>query len=170
MTPTINVASDIARRVKRADPNLFIILGGAHATLLPEETLTSAPEIDVIVIRKTIQFAKKLKVDFAQFAITTPFPGTELYKLYLESKRSSVSWGNFVYAGTGSKVTPVFENDEAELDLQYWARRAYKEFYLRPSYLWQRIRQITSLEDLKVNAKGFSMLLGNINPLQKGKA
>ncbi|MBT9138836.1 MAG: 2-hydroxyethylphosphonate methyltransferase [Syntrophomonadaceae bacterium] len=113
-------------------------------------------------IRKTIQFAKKLKVDFAQFAITTPFPGTELYKLYLESKRSSVSWGNFVYAGTGSKVTPVFENDEAELDLQYWARRAYKEFYLRPSYIWQRIRQITSLGDLKVNIKGLSMLLGDI--------
>lgn len=123
-------------------------------------------------IHKTIQFAKKLKLDFAQFAITTPFPGTELYNLYLKSKKNIVPWENFVYERTGSKIaTPVFENDELNrTDLQYWARRAYKEFYLRPSYIWQRIRQVTSLGDLRVNIKGFSMLLGNIIPVQKGKA
>ena len=49
VTPTINTAIDIAREVKHANPDSLVILGGAHATLLPEETLTSAPEIDVIV-------------------------------------------------------------------------------------------------------------------------
>lgn len=114
-------------------------------------------------IRKTIQFAKKLKLDFDQFAITTPFPGTKLYELYLDSKSGDVSWENFLYEGAGRKVTPVFQGDWlSRADLQYWARRAYKEFYLRPSYVWQRIRQITSLVDLKVNLKGLSMLFGNI--------
>ncbi len=122
-------------------------------------------------ITKTIQLAKDLKLDFAQFAITTPFPGTELYKSYLESKKNSVSWENFIYAGTGSEVTPVFESDGlSRTALQDWVRRAYKEFYLRPSYLWQRIRHITCLGDLKVNIKGLSMLLRSINPLKKGKA
>jgi len=119
-------------------------------------------------IGKTIEFAKKLKLDFAQFAITTPFPGTELYNLYLKDKGSTIPWENFVYGGTGNKVTPVFESDElSRADLQYWTGRAYKEFYLRPSYLWQRIQQVNSIRDLRINAKGFFMLLGNIKPLRE---
>ncbi len=110
-------------------------------------------------ITKTIQFTKKLKLDFAQFAITTPYPGTELYDLYLGGRRDDVPWENFVYSGAGSSVTPVFEsNGISRAELQHWVRRAYKEFYLRPSYLWQRIRQINSPGDLRVNLKGLSML------------
>ncbi|MFC2056844.1 B12-binding domain-containing radical SAM protein [Chloroflexota bacterium] len=115
-------------------------------------------------IKQTIQFAKKLKLDFAQFAVTTPFPGTRLYDLYLnDGKDGDIPWESFVYAGTGSGTTPVFESDLFNRDeLQYWTRRAYREFYLRPSYPWQRIRRTTSLGDLKVDIKGLSMLLGNI--------
>jgi len=111
----------------------------------------------------TIQFAKKLKLDFAQFAITTPFPGTRLYELFLDGKKSDISWENFIYEGAGNKITPVFKNDDlSRADLQYWARRAYKEFYLRPSYLWQRIRQVNSIGDIKVNLEGISVLLRSI--------
>ena len=110
-------------------------------------------------IAKTIQFTKKLKLDFAQFAITTPYPGTELYDLYLEGRNDDVPWENFVYEGTGRSITPVFEsNGLSQAELQHWMRRAYKEFYLRPSYLWQRIRQVSSPGDLKFNLKGLSML------------
>jgi len=117
-------------------------------------------------ISQTIQFAKRLKLDFAQFAVTTPFPGTELYNLYLKNSGNDIPWENFVYEGTGSKITPVFEtNGLSRTDLRYWTRRAYKEFYLRPAYLWQRIRQLTSIGDLKVDIKGLSMLLGNIRPM-----
>jgi len=49
MTPTIGAATSIARSLKQANPDLSIILGGAHATLLPEETLANNQEIDVIV-------------------------------------------------------------------------------------------------------------------------
>ena len=117
-------------------------------------------------IDQTIQLAKRLKLDFAQFAITTPFPGTELYNLYLKDSRHDIPWENFVYEGVGSKMTPVFEtNGLSRADLQYWTKRAYKEFYLRPAYLWQRIRRLTSIGDLKVDIKGLSMLLGNIRPM-----
>ena len=49
MTPTINSAASIVERVKECDSNITVVLGGAHATILPEETLKSIPEIDVIV-------------------------------------------------------------------------------------------------------------------------
>ena len=113
-------------------------------------------------ITKTIEFAKRLRLDFAQFGITIPFPGTKLYELYLKGKGEEIPWENFVYDKTSRQITPIFESNElSRASLQHWVQQAYKEFYLRPSYFWQRIRQVTSIGDLKVNIKGLSILLGN---------
>ncbi len=115
-------------------------------------------------IRQTIEFAKKLELDFAQFAVTTPFPGTKLYDLYLDGRKdNNIPWENFTYAGAGTDIAPVFESSLLSRDaIQHWTRQAYKEFYLRPLYPWQRIRRTTSIGDLKVGIKGLSMLLGNL--------
>ena len=122
-------------------------------------------------IDKTIQFAKKLKLDFAQFSITTPFPGTRLYELYLDSKKGdSVAWESFIYAGANGQATPVFENNRlSRSDLNHWVKRAHKQFYLRPSYLWQRIRQIKSIGDVRVDIQGLLMLLASMNSRERVK-
>ena len=49
MTSTVMEAIDIARSIKEARPELPVVLGGNHATLLPEETLAAAPDIDYLV-------------------------------------------------------------------------------------------------------------------------
>lgn len=116
-------------------------------------------------IRQTITLAKKLKLDFAQFAVTTPFPGTELYHLYTQGRQDNIPWDCFVYAGKDSRLLPVFESPGlSRSDLRYWTGRAYREFYLRPTYLWQRLRRLTSLGELKMNFRGFIMLLRSIWP------
>jgi len=122
-------------------------------------------------IRQTIEFAKKLKLDFAQFTVTTPFPGTKLYELYSDGKKGdNIPWESFVYDVAGRQVTPVFESSLLNRsDLQYWIRQAYKRFYLRPSYLWQRIRHTTSIGDLKVDIAGLRMLSENTRPVHKGR-
>lgn len=115
-------------------------------------------------IRQTIQFAKKLKLDYAQFAITTPFPGTKLYEYYRDGKEDmDVTWESFVYAGTGSNVSPIFESEALSRgDIEQWVSRAYREFYLRLPYMWQRLNRIRSVGDVKVLVKGLSMLVGNL--------
>ncbi len=116
-------------------------------------------------IRQTIEFAGKLKLDFAQFSVTTPFPGTELYSLYMQDGQDKIPWESFVYAGTDSPTNPVFESSSlSRNDLKRWIRRAYREFYLRPSYLWQRLKRCTSWGEIKMNLKGFGMLLRSIVP------
>lgn len=126
--------------------------------------MIGSPGESAQTIRQTIQFAKQLKLDFAQFSITTPFPGTSLYDLYLnEVGGDDIPWESFVYAGTGTSATPVFKSSLLTRDeIEYWTGRAYREFYLRPSYLWQRIRHTTSIGDLKVGIKGLGTLLGNL--------
>jgi len=115
-------------------------------------------------IKQTIQFAKKLKLDFVQFSVTIPFPGTKLYELYMDGKKNNnIPWESFTYAKFNTKITPIFESSQLSRDdIQYWMRRAYREFYLRPAYLWQRIRHTTSIGDLRVGIKGLLMLLGNV--------
>ncbi len=115
-------------------------------------------------IQKTIDFARKLKLDFAQFSITTPFPGTALFDMMQSSPQPvGMSWDDFLYAGAGTGTTPVFETDTlSRNDLQNWEKRAYRQFYLRPSYFVQRMSRIRSPGDIKVTLKGFYMFLGNI--------
>jgi radical SAM superfamily enzyme YgiQ (UPF0313 family) len=50
MTPTIDETLKLAKIARQYSPKVRIMLGGVHATLLPEETLKACPEIDVIVI------------------------------------------------------------------------------------------------------------------------
>ncbi len=114
-------------------------------------------------IRQTIDFSKELKVDFAQFSVTTPFPGTELYDIYRQGSQESPAWESFIYAGTDNPTTPVFESDNLSRDdLKYWIRHAYRKFYLRPSYLWQRLRRCTSWREIRMNLKGLGMLLKSV--------
>ncbi len=114
-------------------------------------------------IRQTIDFARKLRVDFAQFSVTTPFPGTELYDIYMRGRQESPAWESFIYAGTDNPTTPVFESDNLTRDdLKDWTRRAYRAFYLRPSYVWQRLRRCTSWGEIRMNLRGLGMLLRSV--------
>lgn len=131
--------------------------------------MVGSPGETVETIRETTDFARKLKLDFAQFSITTPFPGTALYDLYLEGGGSDdIPWEDYVYAGSGEGNAPVFESSSlSRADILYWQKRAYREFYLRFSYICRRLRRSTSIGDIKVNLNGLSMLLKNIRPAGK---
>lgn len=109
-------------------------------------------------VQETIDFAKQLKLDFAQFAIAIPLPGSELYQIYKDNGGADVPWESFVYEG--NQEPPVFESDELKrADLQLLKSKAYKQFYLRLPYVLQRILGIRSIGDVIVNFKGVLMLL-----------
>jgi len=111
-------------------------------------------------IRQTIDFANYLPLDFAQFSVTIPFPGTDLYNLYLKQGIGNKNWDNFVYANLRSASAPVFETASlSKGDLKKWSKTAYREFYLRFSYIWERLKQTRSLRDLKTNIRGLGMFL-----------
>ena len=122
---------------------------------LPKET----PE----TVRKTIDFAKKLDCTFAQFAITMPFPGNKLYDEAIKSGLIHLddTWEKFVYAGVGSggiQAPILTTNAMSAKDLEYWAKKAYEEFYFRPSYILKKILRIRGLKDILMYYNGYKML------------
>jgi len=91
-------------------------------------------------IRETIEFAKELKPDSAQFAVVVPHPGTELYDICLEKGWLKFdSWEDF-----DCRKALIETQNLSGRDVEKYRIEAYREFYLRPSYILT-----TSLKMLK---------------------
>jgi anaerobic magnesium-protoporphyrin IX monomethyl ester cyclase len=106
--------------------------------------------------QKTIDFAKELDPDYPQFCITTPYPGTELY-------RNAEKWGKLDKDFKRYNIwEPVFipygyENSEQLVQME---RQAIRQFYFRPKYILSRLVKTTSLQDIKRNLLGLRFMLG----------
>jgi len=99
-------------------------------------------------IRKTIDLAKQLDIDFASFATATPDLGTPLRREALER-----GWMRADESVFDSSDFPVLETEKLSRE-EVWQlrRRAVLEFYLRPSYLFKMMRQIRNFRDVKLAA------------------
>ena len=97
-------------------------------------------------IRKTIDLAKQLDIDFASFAIATPDLGTPLRREALEK-----GWMRAEESVFDSSDFPVLKTETLSRE-EVWQlrRRAVLEFYLRPSYLFKMMRQIRNFRDVKL--------------------
>jgi anaerobic magnesium-protoporphyrin IX monomethyl ester cyclase len=105
---------------------------------LPSETKEESEQ--------TINFALAVDPTFVQFPITTPFPGTEMYhqakkygKILTENYDDYTTW-DVVFVSQGR--TP----DE----IRATVRKAYRKFYLRPSYMIRRFKSVTKLPINKI--------------------
>ena len=139
---------DLIRRGVKYVKASGIEVRGSFMLGLPGETPEKA--------RNTIKFAIELDPDYAQFSITTPYPGTELYKTIDQWGILNENFDNF------HNWSPVFipkgyKNSE---ELQAMQREAFRRFYLRPKYIARRLSKIRSLDDVKRNLKGARMIFG----------
>ncbi len=118
-------------------------------------------------MRKTVDLAKRLPFGFAQFAITTPFPGSELYyDLVRDNKIDQYAWDQYSqYASLSSgKEELVYVPDGLTVDDLYrWQKTAIREFYLRWPPIWRTIKNFRprmTPEMLYSSAILFSSLFG----------
>ncbi|MCP4373838.1 MAG: radical SAM protein [Deltaproteobacteria bacterium] len=95
-------------------------------------------------MRKTVDLAKRLPIGFAQFSITVPFPGSELYyELVKENKIDPYAWDQFSqYASlsSGTKEVVYVPDGLTVNDLYRWQKTAIREFYFRWRPIWRTIK------------------------------
>jgi len=105
-------------------------------------------------IMETIKFAKKIKPDFVCFSITTPYPQTDIYTLGLREKILPYDfWQKFAENPQPDFVPEVWEEELSREELFSLLRKAYHSFYLRPSYVFDKILQLKSGKELLTKAK-----------------
>jgi radical SAM superfamily enzyme YgiQ (UPF0313 family) len=109
-------------------------------------------------IKKTLEILKKLSIDYISFGITIPHPYTEFYKTVKENKWFATQSGDFEPVDPYKQGTVNFPNlDHKKLmELVSWA---YKDYYLRPSYIWNSLIKTESLgefwEKVKITLRLF---------------
>ncbi len=101
----------------------------------------------------TINFAKELDPDWAQFTVTVPYPGTQLYKDAKEFgtlTSSQADWDNYqTWGGFSDGELPWVTNGRESKDLKAMQRLALRSFYFRPKIILRKITNIDNLPILK---------------------
>jgi anaerobic magnesium-protoporphyrin IX monomethyl ester cyclase len=101
---------------------------------LPGETVTT--------IRSTITFAKGLPLDIALFHIAAPYPGTPFF--------FEVAKNNWFRAGTQWEEVDMDEStvldypDLSAEQLEYWQKRAFREWAMRPGPMKTYLKMLLS--------------------------
>ena len=106
-------------------------------------------------ILKNIYFVNKLNPDYLIVNITTPYPGTEMFKWAKERNLIlTYNWDDYDL----SKPIMRLENlDENEIKKLY--RLMFRKFYLRPRFIYKRLLNIKTVSDFKILIEGFNSLM-----------
>ncbi|MDP8235249.1 MAG: radical SAM protein [Candidatus Erginobacter occultus] len=131
-----DVLKGAVRMIKAAgiETRCFFMIG------LPTETRDE--------VKMTIDFARELNPQVAQFLIATPYPDTEMWELCRENGviNSSDFSGFTMYR---PDCLPFHSDTLAPEELRKLYRSAIITYYLRPRYFFAKLRSIQTWSDIK---------------------
>ena len=124
----------------RATRKTGIETAGLFMLGLPGETRVMAEE--------TIRFARQLKLDFAKFAITVPYPGSKLFEdLNKSGTPPSREWDQYVTFNTNPEKLVYIPGNFKPEELIELQRHAHLNFYLQPRLI---LRQLYGIRSIKI--------------------
>jgi anaerobic magnesium-protoporphyrin IX monomethyl ester cyclase len=114
-------------------------------------------------IKETVNFAKSLDLDYAQFSKLSTLPGTELYEL-LKKELKRDYWREYILDKSKALTLPRYKCKLSEEEIQNWVKKAYKAFYFRPSQIIKILKNTKSIFELKRYIEaGVSMIFSKNN-------
>jgi len=139
-------SQSVLRRLKKGIdlarvPEVFSLTHRLGLTTLAYYMIGSPGETRAMV-EETIDYAVKLDSDYAHFSVTTPFPGTELYAEGLKLGIFKDVWADFAARPTEDFLPPLWEEEMKAKELAELLAKAYRRFYLRPGYMWKRLKKV----------------------------
>ncbi len=104
-------------------------------------------------IEKTTSFLTTLDTTFITLGIAVPVPGTDFYK-YVEENNYLLTKDWSLYDPMKKPVFsyPWLTSDE----IAYYSRRGLREFYLRPKYIFSRLKSIRSISEAAAYFRNFA--------------
>lgn len=113
--------------------------------------------------RKTVEFAKELPLDYAQFFRMSGKPGARLYE-EVEEEMGFDYFEKLIKGEVKERDVPRPWTDFSNKELNSMVKKAYLEFYLRPGFIFSELLTIRTLEDLKSHIKvGFEMVRSKVS-------
>lgn len=118
---------------------------------LPDETPAQT--------QATIDYACSLELDFAKFAITVPFPGSEMYtQMVKDGKLNRRDWENYTTFNPDQERIVIVSEVQSPAQLLDSLRRATLQFYLRPRMIARQLFQIRTVDARQMAAGLWSVM------------
>jgi len=111
-------------------------------------------------LKDTLRKAKSLNIDFVQFAVASPFPGTEF-----RAKGLKEGWVIEPDVGKAdpSKRSLVRYPNLSNKYLDMWVVHSFRSFYFRPKIIFKRLLKIRNLSEFNTYLRGFYRLIKREN-------
>ncbi|MFH1776648.1 MAG: radical SAM protein [Candidatus Omnitrophota bacterium] len=109
-------------------------------------------------MQTTIEFAKKLRLDYAQFTIATPYPGTKMWKIIKKDGRVSQEYNKFHHHDYGDEkwLMPEMASHET---IKKMFKRANRQYYFRISEILKHLKKIRNLRHIIILIRGIRRTL-----------
>lgn len=114
-------------------------------------------------IEKTIEFAKSLPLDLAVFSPFAYLKGSTIW--YEALKEGKLRKEEYAVIADAKRGLGNFTEEE----MWGWSLKAFREFYLRPSYILDQVIQSFIRKDFRIVRGGFKLLLRSDNVLKYSK-
>ncbi|MBF0273904.1 MAG: cobalamin-dependent protein [Nitrospinae bacterium] len=100
-------------------------------------------------INQTIDFACSLELDFVSFSTTVPYPATELYREGVSNGIFQEDyWKKFAEKPDRNFVPKLYNENFSDAELYSLTKKAYRKYYLRWGFIRNKLKTITSLNQL----------------------
>ncbi|HEY4761177.1 MAG TPA: radical SAM protein [Thermoguttaceae bacterium] len=108
-----------------------------------------------VTMEENIRFALRLDPDLVQFNITTPFPGTEMYRWADENNfLLTRNWEDYDLSRPIMKLPTV-----APEVVQRYYDSAHRRFFLRPKFILKRLWRLRNPTELASVVRGLRMIV-----------
>jgi len=99
-------------------------------------------------LEQTVKFAKRLKLDYAQFSKLTAKPWTTLWKDMVQNTGKDY-WKDYVLGVEQEKQLPRAWTSLSNEEIDRLTKRAYLKFYGSPRFLWRATKSVASFTEFK---------------------
>jgi|YNPNPStandDraft_1061719.scaffolds.fasta_scaffold12862_3 anaerobic magnesium-protoporphyrin IX monomethyl ester cyclase len=99
-------------------------------------------------IYDTLAFAVELDLDYVLFNLTTPYPGTELYRMGMDEGLFDDFWARFARDPMNEAKLKFWTAHFTEEELMAMIKKVYKRYYRRPGYVLKRVAKVKSFPEL----------------------
>jgi len=122
-------------------------------------------------VKDTLRVSRRIKPDFMQMTILSPFPATQIYLRALqEGVVQGDPWRDYARKINDDFRPPLWDSIYTRKELESHLRWFYGKFYLQPSFVVDRIKEVRNFGQFKRYASaGISLLKMTMIPESKMK-
>ena len=152
------ILKNIKKFTKKEQIKKAIFLTKKHGVLAFGYFMFGNPGETRQSIKNTINLAKSLPLDYAQFNRLSNLPGTTMYE-DLKEEMGYDYWREYVKDKSVENPLPRLKCRLSDKELDKWIKKAYLGFYFRPSFVLKTLLRVNSLPELTRYVKaGISMV------------